>query len=96
VAYDCQFSLFFKERHSPYLDAMFDDVLELESNMVASKMMFISHSQSLKKGEDGKGAKVVLFISNHMDSCLQGLITHWSSKEDKKPTPNLPLTVQNQ
>jgi hypothetical protein len=33
---------------------MFDDVLELESNMVASKMMFISHSQSLKKGEDGK------------------------------------------
>jgi hypothetical protein len=39
AAYDSQFSLFLREMHFPDLDAMFDDAMELESNMVASDML---------------------------------------------------------
>jgi hypothetical protein len=91
VAYDSQFSIFFRERHSPNLDTIFDNELKLESNMVASDMLFTSHSQSLKKGKGDQASNATLSISNHINSCLPGgLLTLPSFEEDKKPAPNFP------
>ena len=49
VAYDSQFSIFFRERHSPNLDTIFDNELKLESNMVASDMLLSAPPNLSKK-----------------------------------------------
>jgi hypothetical protein len=54
IGYDSQFSLFLRERCSLDLDAMFDHAIEIENNMVASNMLFISPPKSLKRNECGK------------------------------------------
>jgi hypothetical protein len=69
VAHDSHFSLFVREKQSPNLDAMLDNDLELENNMVVSENGLIaSYSQYLKNSEGGKRSNVALYIYNHRGS----------------------------
>jgi hypothetical protein len=71
VSHDPYVSLFLRERHSSILEVILDDALDLEGNILASRMLAYSYIQSLKESGCGQESKASPYAPNLVDSCLQ-------------------------